>query len=234
MTVRLMPRGYTFALGSGVHAKKGGASGARGKNAPPNNRWPPSEDDAVCTVCMAGFDDDGERVTLPCGHGFHGKCIVPWLWQTRSCPNCRERPEGEPDEGEIPYVPLAELLRTMRDQSRRNREQLTRALRHARRADAPPALTRARALRAKWRAARCEASREIATLERRLVDERRKMREEYALLREHWRDASNRIHGEFKTRTRPINQELARLRRRRRAAETHAETYEQRMVDALP
>ena len=44
---------------------------------------------ARCVVCV----DDlavGEKVTsLPCGHFFHGECVVPWLKAHNTCPTCR-------------------------------------------------------------------------------------------------------------------------------------------------
>jgi len=44
---------------------------------------------ARCVVCV----DDlarGEKVTaLPCGHFFHGECVVPWLKMHNTCPTCR-------------------------------------------------------------------------------------------------------------------------------------------------
>lgn len=55
----------------------------------------------LCSIC---HDDDdtsllssttGSKVTLPCGHAFHGKCIVKWFWFGRtSCPNCNAVPRN--------------------------------------------------------------------------------------------------------------------------------------------
>lgn len=46
-------------------------------------------DSLVCAICkdMVSF---GEMVKkLPCGHGYHEDCIVPWLGTRNSCPVCR-------------------------------------------------------------------------------------------------------------------------------------------------
>ena len=43
----------------------------------------------VCAICkdLVGFGDVAKR--LPCGHEYHGDCIVPWLGSRNSCPVCR-------------------------------------------------------------------------------------------------------------------------------------------------
>ncbi|KAJ9176007.1 hypothetical protein P3X46_014501 [Hevea brasiliensis] len=44
-----------------------------------------------CAICLGEFMD-GERVrVLPkCSHGFHVRCIDPWLGSHSSCPTCRQ------------------------------------------------------------------------------------------------------------------------------------------------
>ncbi|KAK7390780.1 hypothetical protein VNO78_18850 [Psophocarpus tetragonolobus] len=43
----------------------------------------------VCAICkdLLGVGDAAKR--LPCGHRYHGDCIVPWLSSRNSCPVCR-------------------------------------------------------------------------------------------------------------------------------------------------
>ncbi|XP_062155550.1 RING-H2 finger protein ATL74-like [Alnus glutinosa] len=44
-----------------------------------------------CPICLGEFED-GEKVrVLPkCNHGFHLRCIDPWLASHSSCPTCRQ------------------------------------------------------------------------------------------------------------------------------------------------
>lgn len=48
-----------------------------------------AEGGARCVVCVDDLTK-GEKVTaLPCGHFFHGECVVPWLKMHNTCPSCR-------------------------------------------------------------------------------------------------------------------------------------------------
>lgn len=44
----------------------------------------------ACAVCLDDFEEGSRIKVLPCGHGFHGPCIDPWL-DDRSdlCPICK-------------------------------------------------------------------------------------------------------------------------------------------------
>lgn len=43
-----------------------------------------------CSICLEDESGDGcNEYKLPCGHGFHEKCVGPWVSQHRNCPLCR-------------------------------------------------------------------------------------------------------------------------------------------------
>ncbi|CAN0132463.1 unnamed protein product, partial [Heterosigma akashiwo] len=45
---------------------------------------------AECTVCLEPFPPREEVLTLPCGHAYHPGCLLPWLREHCSCPECRQ------------------------------------------------------------------------------------------------------------------------------------------------
>ena len=47
-------------------------------------------EEIYCSVCLENVTE-GERTLLikKCQHGFHQKCLDPWLGTNESCPNCR-------------------------------------------------------------------------------------------------------------------------------------------------
>ncbi|KDP36906.1 hypothetical protein JCGZ_08197 [Jatropha curcas] len=47
------------------------------------------EDTIVCAICKDMVNVGETETKLPCGHGYHGDCIVPWLGSRNSCPVCR-------------------------------------------------------------------------------------------------------------------------------------------------
>ncbi|KAJ4839273.1 hypothetical protein Tsubulata_035060 [Turnera subulata] len=47
------------------------------------------EETVVCAICKDTVNVGEMEMRLPCGHGYHGDCIVPWLGSRNSCPVCR-------------------------------------------------------------------------------------------------------------------------------------------------
>ncbi|XP_035229613.1 E3 ubiquitin-protein ligase TRAIP-like [Stegodyphus dumicola] len=46
---------------------------------------------AFCPICADLFDEDSLMVAPPCGHVFHENCLLKWLIESRTCPDCRIR-----------------------------------------------------------------------------------------------------------------------------------------------
>ncbi|XP_030453536.1 E3 ubiquitin-protein ligase CIP8 [Syzygium oleosum] len=52
----------------------------------------------VCAICKDMVSVGEMAKKLPCGHGYHGDCIVPWLGARNTCPVCRfELPTDDPE-----------------------------------------------------------------------------------------------------------------------------------------
>jgi hypothetical protein len=46
----------------------------------------------TCVICLDDFAEGEKLRILPCDHGYHSKCIDPWLCKNkRICPQCRKR-----------------------------------------------------------------------------------------------------------------------------------------------
>ncbi|VFQ81938.1 unnamed protein product [Cuscuta campestris] len=51
-----------------------------------------------CSICKDSLNIGEAAMELPCGHRYHGDCIVPWLGSRNSCPICRfELPTDDPE-----------------------------------------------------------------------------------------------------------------------------------------
>ncbi|KAL5569632.1 hypothetical protein UlMin_026207 [Ulmus minor] len=57
--------------------------------------------DTDCTICLGEFENgDKVRVLPKCCHGFHVRCIDPWLASHSSCPTCRQSLLEQPGSSE--------------------------------------------------------------------------------------------------------------------------------------
>ncbi|XP_033747457.1 RING finger protein 215-like [Pecten maximus] len=52
-------------------------------------KWPRSQDQEICAICLDYFTPKQKLRVLPCGHEFHTKCVDPWLVKNRTCPLCK-------------------------------------------------------------------------------------------------------------------------------------------------
>jgi len=68
---------------------------------------------AECTVCLEPFPPREEVLTLPCGHAYHPGCLLPWLREHCSCPECRQevREQAAETRAELGRLDAAELRR---------------------------------------------------------------------------------------------------------------------------
>ncbi|KAI9160719.1 hypothetical protein LWI28_010948 [Acer negundo] len=47
------------------------------------------DDQCKCMICLEEFSIGVETMRMPCGHLYHGECIVKWLETSHMCPLCR-------------------------------------------------------------------------------------------------------------------------------------------------
>ncbi|KAL2126345.1 hypothetical protein VTI74DRAFT_1141 [Chaetomium olivicolor] len=52
-------------------------------------------DKVKCVVCVDEMGVGEKAAFLPCGHFFHGECVIPWLKMHGTCPVCRGSVEVE-------------------------------------------------------------------------------------------------------------------------------------------
>jgi hypothetical protein len=60
-------------------------------------RWAPraydyfrdAPEEGDCAICMSGMEGRTDIMVTPCGHAFHGQCLVTWMNERLVCPICR-------------------------------------------------------------------------------------------------------------------------------------------------
>jgi hypothetical protein len=55
----------------------------------PYDKKNPQKECAKCNVCLERLVDGIALSRMPCGHVYHFECIVPWLSNSCTCPECR-------------------------------------------------------------------------------------------------------------------------------------------------
>ncbi|CAN8234784.1 unnamed protein product [Cochlearia groenlandica] len=47
------------------------------------------EENTECVICLKDYEKETLVANLPCGHVFHGDCILKWTEKSTKCPLCR-------------------------------------------------------------------------------------------------------------------------------------------------
>jgi hypothetical protein len=50
--------------------------------------------ETMCIICLKDFKNN--EICLPCGHVFHGDCILTWFEKKMECPCCKIRLSWSP------------------------------------------------------------------------------------------------------------------------------------------
>ncbi|XP_073276725.1 E3 ubiquitin-protein ligase CIP8-like [Primulina huaijiensis] len=94
------PRDYVDAAGYEVSLQNLADSDTGGRRgAPPAAKWVvdilesvsirKKEETLTCSICKDLVNAGESAKKLPCGHLYHGECILTWLGSRNSCPVCR-------------------------------------------------------------------------------------------------------------------------------------------------
>lgn len=89
---------------------------------------------STCSICL----QDCETPTdLPCGHSFHAECLVPWLWKSSSCPNCRFTENTQEQNNNTDVNDIRTMIQEIRHQRIEQSRKFTANLRLGKSKNAP-------------------------------------------------------------------------------------------------
>ena len=85
----LLARLPTFAYTDPPKATAaGGSSGDAAAGAAGNDGPAAPSEERSCIICLGNLAEE-RCLTVPCGHIFHAACVLPWLADKGTCPECR-------------------------------------------------------------------------------------------------------------------------------------------------
>ena len=81
---------------------------------------------SICSICLQECEN---TTSLPCGHTFHAECLVPWLWKSNSCPNCRLSENNSDNETNVNdiRIMIQELRANRQEQNNKFRENIRKS-----------------------------------------------------------------------------------------------------------
>lgn len=170
-----------------------------------------------CSICQEACEGDScDCSLLPCGHAFHSKCLVPWLWGGNlNCPNCRFQAHSDDEDEEndsTNNINLEALLEEVRSIRRRRTQTLRQNLRRARMSEPPRALIRHTRARAKMIDAIKLTRTLVQNRSERVRRHERELQFEYDELYRKYRREIAQARSEFKERAESDIKELNRVK----------------------
>lgn len=183
-----------------------------------------------CSICMEPTEEADFR--LPCGHVFHARCAASWLWTSRSCPNCRMRPQ-EPagaDEIQPQHVDLGALLEYYEQLEAERRRAFECGMRMASRDASSPTLKAAAARYRDNRKRLANTRREIREVDVTLRSSSRSLRARQAAAYKAYLAEYRRLEREGRASTAAVRRDRAKAMRRFRGQVSAIRDSQQRVT----
>ena len=182
----------------------------------------------TCSICFEEVMEDDKSV-LECGHPFHSKCLVSWLWNSQTCPSCRACPAQSQTQGDQDMASAAQTLQLLTmhiqrvDQEHRNRR--SHALRASRKSNASPLTLRAASMYRKWRQAYIAYGTDMTRMNARLQQCRQNHRKALSTLNKEFNERKRAMLREQRAEERPLRKEATSIRGRYTRAIQRSQHY---------